>query len=236
MHGLEQGIKQMANFEMNQTIRSNAVSMLNGIIDDLNKGIAVWGEFSSSGNTDAKPGAYGGWAGFTIEKKLWEIELEAREKAKGASYGRSSLDAPLIVLAYNKLEEGQSAADKCNSAIDEMKNRINAIKDLIALIKNTKPKKAPAKEVTQKPMTKSKAAGKPASKKSTQKKQAAKKKVSKKKKASTKKATGKKTSKKKATQKKAAKKKTGKKKVAKKKVAKKKAAKKKAASKKAKRR
>jgi len=232
MHGLEQGITQLANYGMNQTVRSNAVTLLNGIIDDLNEGIKVWKEFQS-GNANAKPGSYGGWAGFTIESKLWELELDARDKAKEASNGRSSLDQPLIVLAYTKLEEGQTASEKCNSAVEEMKNRINTIQELIALIKNTKPKKeSTAAATTPKAAKKSSTAKTPAKKKSakkksTKKKQAAKKKPAKKKKAA-KKSTKKKAVKKKAGKKKAVKKKSSKKKAAKKKTTKKKPAKKKA--------
>jgi len=91
MRGLEQGITQLANYEMNAKVRTNAISLLNGIIEDLNAGIKVWESFLQSGNVGSDPGAFGGWAGFSIEKKLFEIDLEARDKARAASGGKSSL-------------------------------------------------------------------------------------------------------------------------------------------------
>src|SRR5210317_1002980 len=104
MHGLEQGINQLANHETNQKLRSNAIDLLNGIIGDLNAGLEVWRNFLESGGSTSEAGSYGGWAGFTIETELFELDLSARDKAKQASTGKSSLDDPLVVLAYSKLE------------------------------------------------------------------------------------------------------------------------------------
>ena len=245
MRGLEQGITQLANYEMNAKVRTNAISLLNGIIEDLNAGIKVWESFLQSGNVGSDPGAFGGWAGFSIEKKLFEIDLEARDKARAASGGKSSLDDPIIVLAYAKLGEEETVDERCNNAIDEMRNRIDKVNELIGLINSTKPKKAPVASAVEQSKPKSKAGKKPVSKKSTKKKTSAKKskkkatKTKAKKKAKkklVKKTTKKKVAKKKAAKKKASKKKAVKKKASKKKAVKKKAAKKKAKKKKAKRR
>lgn len=236
MHGLEQGITQLANHEMNAKVRSAAIALLESIIDDINEGIKVWEDFSNSGNSNVEPGSFAGWAGFTIERKLFEIDLNARDKAKQASNGRSSLDDPLVELAYSQLGESQTATEHAQNAVNGMRDRIARINELIAQIKNTKPKKvamassAPkssAKAAKQKP--KKKKAGKKKSAAKKAKKKAAKKKASKKK--SAKKSSKKKAAKKKAAKKKATKKKSSTKK-AKKKTAKKKAAKKKAAKKK----
>ena len=230
MHGLKKGINLLATQETNQKVRNNAIDLLNGAIDDINSGIGVWNDYINSGDHSASPGSYGGWAGFSIEDKLWEIELEARDKAKQASNGSSSLDEPLVSLAYSKLEEGQSPTDAAQAAVDAMENRVAEIKSLINAIKKTKPKKPAAakkaKSQAKKPAAKKKPAKKKVATKKAAKKKAVKKKVGKKK------ALKKKAAKKTATKKKAAKKKTAKKKASKKKVAKKKAAKKKAAKKK----
>ena len=220
MHGLEQGITQLANYEMNAKVRSNAVSLLNGIIDDLNAAIDVWSGFQKSGKLSSAPGSFGGWAGFSIEKKLFEMDLSAREKAKLASAGKSSLDDPVVVLAYSKLGDSESADDRCKSAIDELRNRIGKINELIELINSTKPKKAAA-TAEQKPVEKASAkktsGGKKAAKKKATagkpKKKAAKTKVktkakTKSKKKAVKKKSAGKTSGKKTTKKKAAKKKS----------------------------
>lgn len=231
MHGLEKGINQLANHETNQKMRSNAIELLNGVIGDMNSGLKVWEDFAQKGSSNSETGAYGGWAGFTIETQLFEIELDAREKAKQASNGNSSLDQPLIALAYNKLGESETASDEAKAAIDGMQSRIGKIGELIELIKKTKPKKASAAKAKPKAAKKSKA------KKKSTKKKTVKKKVTKKKPAK-KKAVKKKATKKKAkkAKKKPAKKKAAKKKAAKKKAAKKKAPKKKSAKKKAKKR
>jgi len=238
MHGLEKGINQLANYELDPKIRSSAVSMLNGIIDDLNAGIKVWEDFMSSGNLSSDAGLYGGWAGFNIEKKLFELDLEARDKAKQASSGASSLDDPLVALAYKKLDDSETASDRSQTAIDSMRERIEKIKSFINLINSTKPKKAAvsgsagnAKKVS----TKSAGKKKTTTKAKKAKKKAVKKKSTQKKSASKKKAPKKKAAKKKAVKKKAAKKKAVKKKVPKKKVTKKQVSKKKP-KKKAKRR
>ncbi|MEJ2179774.1 MAG: hypothetical protein P8Y28_04890 [Gammaproteobacteria bacterium] len=235
MHGLKKGINLLATQETNQKVRNNAIDLLNGVIDDINSGVGVWNDYISSGDHSASPGSYGGWTGFSIEDKLWEIELEARDKAKQASNGSSSLDEPLVSLAYNKLEEDQSPTDAAQAAVDAMENRVAQIKSLIDAIKKTKPKKPAAakkaKPAAKKPAAKKKTAKKKVAKKKTAKKKAVKKKAGKKK-AAKKKATKKKVAKKTATKKKAVKKKTAKKKASKKKVAKKKVTKKKAAKKK----
>lgn len=245
MHGLEQGITQLANHEMNSKVRSNAVSLLNGIIDDLNAGIEVWEGFqqSGSGSVSSGPGSFGGWAGFSIEKKLFEIDLNARDKAREASNGRSSLDDPIVVLAYSKLGDSETASERCQNAIDEMRNRIGKVNELIEIINSTKPKKAASTSTAKQSAPKSSAGKKPAKKKSTKKKTAAKKSKKKTTKTKAKKKAKKKQVKKKAakksTKKKAVKKKAGKKKASKKKASKKKATKtkaKKKAKKKAKRR
>ena len=230
MHGLEKGINLLATQETNQKVRNNAIDLLNGVIDDINSGIGVWKNYINNGDHSATPGSYGGWAGFSIEDNLWEIELEARDKAKQASNGNSSLDAPLVSLAYTKLHEGQAPTDAANAAVSAMEDRINQIKSLIDSIKKTKPKKPTAAKKA-KPKAKKPAAKKKPAKKKTAKKKATKKKPAKKK-AAKKKAVKKKAVKKKAAKKKVAKKKVVKKKAAKKKVAKKKAVKKKAAKKK----
>ena len=142
MHGLEKGINQLANHETNQKMRSNAIELLNGVISDLNSGIEVWEGFVQTGSSNSEAGAYGGWAGFTIETQLFEIELDAREKAKQASNGNSSLDQPLVALAYSKLGDSETASDEAKAAIDGMQSRIGKIGELIELIKKTKPKKA----------------------------------------------------------------------------------------------
>ncbi|MGD8568525.1 MAG: hypothetical protein PVJ39_10585 [Gammaproteobacteria bacterium] len=245
MHGLEKGINQLAEQETNQKVRKTAIDLLNGIIDDLNAGIGVWNDLLSKGIPQSETGGYGGWAGFTIETKLFELELDARDKAKQASNGHSSLDDPLVTLAYGKLSEGQSAEDAARGAVSTMEERIKRLKSLISTIENTKPKKpaaakkavkakaSPAKKKPAKKKTASKKAvkKKPAAKKAAKKK-ATKKKAVKKKAATKKKATKKKAVKKKATKKKAVKKKPTKKKAAKKKAPTKKATKKKAVKKK----
>lgn len=228
MHGLEKGINQLAAQETNQKVRKNAIDSLNGIIDDLNAGIDVWNDLLSKGIPQSETGGYGGWAGFTIETKLWELELDARDKAKQASNGQSSLDDPLVSLAYGKLTEGQSAEDAARGAVSVMEERIKAVKSLISTIQNTKPKKPAAAKSTAKKAAKTKTSAakkKPAKKKTTKKKAV-------KKKAAAKKAAKKKPTKKKVTKKKAVKKKAPAKKATKKKATKKKAAKKKAPTKK----
>ncbi|MGD8558444.1 MAG: hypothetical protein PVG89_03075 [Gammaproteobacteria bacterium] len=221
MHGLEKGANQLAAEETNQKARKIAIDSLNGLIDDLNAGIGIW---KDKLNKDIKVSndGYGGWAGFTVETRLFELELDARDKARQASNGQSSLDEPLVELAYGKLAEGQTPGDRANAAVNAMEDKIKRVKSLISTIQNTKPKKPAGKKAVK---TKAKAA--PA------KKKAAKKKVAKKKTA-TKKAAKKKAAKKKAaTKKKAAKKKAVKKKATKKAPTRKKAAKKKATKKKA---
>ena len=241
MHGLQKGVTQLANHEMNAKARSNAIASLEGIVEDISAGIKVWEKFASSGATNAAAGSFGGWAGFTIENELWEIELNARDKAKQASAGKSGLDDPLVELAYSKLSDSVTPDEQAQNAINTMYERIENIKQLISLIKNTKPKKLSSPSAAAKSSGGGSAkpkAGKKAAKKKTAAKKA-KKKTAKKKPAKKKKSTkkvAKKKVKKKAAKKKAAKKKTTKKKAAKKKTAKKKSAKKKAGKKKAKRR
>lgn len=234
MHGLEKGINQLANWEINQTVRKNAIEQLNGVIDDLNKGIGIWKDMLDKGIPKSETGRYGGWAGFTVESKLFELELDARNKAKQASNGQSSLDKPLVALAYGMLPDSQTAEDAANDAIHAMGERITQVKSLIKTIQNTKPKKpAASKSSASKSGAKKTVKAKTtAKKKSTAKKNAPQKKVAKKK-AVKKKALKKKTSKKKAAGKKAAKKKAPTKKRApvKKKAPAKKASKKKATKK-----
>jgi len=223
MHGLEKGVHLLATQETNQKIRNNAIDLLNGVIQDINSGIEVWNKFVNSGGCSAKPGSFGGWAGFEMDNTLWELELEARSKSREASNGGSSLDGPLVSQSNVKLDEEQGDLDYAQQAISAMEDRVTRIKSLIDAIKKTKPKKPAAA----KPKGAAKKA--PAKKKSTQKKAAAKK--SAKKKPAKKKPTKKKVVKKAPTKKKAPAKKTTKKKAVKKQATKKKAAKKKAVKK-----
>jgi len=195
MHGLTKGITQIANYEANQSIRKNTVDLLNGIKNDINSGIGVWNEFLKKGSANTAAGPYGGWAGFTIEQDLFDLELAARDKAKQASNGNSSLDEPLISLAYSKLSEEQTPVHAGNAAIDAMNDRLQQITALIEMIKNIKPKKQASNEAAKS----STAAGK----KKPGKKQPAKKKVTAKKSPPVKpKSVKKKTTKKKVAQKK----------------------------------
>lgn len=217
MHGLEKGVNLLASQETNQQVRNKAIDQLNGVINDLASGIETWNQFIKSGNHSAKPGSYGGWAGFAMDNKLWELELEARAKARQASNGSSSLDEPLISQSNVKLTEGQSTVDCAREAVAAMEKRKQSIKSLIDVIKTTKPvKPAAAKPAAkEKPAVKKPAAA--AKKPSTQKKAAAKKPAKKK---PAKKAPGKlkpAVAKKKAGGKKAARKSAGKKTSAKKK-------------------
>ena len=225
MHGLEKGVHLLATQETNQKARNNAIDMLNGVINDIKSGIDVWNKFVKSGGRSTKPGSFGGWAGFEMDNQLWEIELEARDKARTASNGHSSLDTPLVSQSNVKLDEGQGDVDFAQEAISAMEDRVKRVKSLIDAIKKTKPKKPAAAKATG---TAKKATTK---KKSTQKKAAAKKPA--KKKPTKKKTAKKKAPKKKAVKKPSTKKKATKKKATKKKAAKKTATKKKAASKKA---
>lgn len=224
MHGLEKGVNLLATQETNQKVRDNAIDRLNGVINDIKSAIDVWNKFVKSGGRSAKPGSYGGWAGFEMDNKLWELELAARGKAREASNGASSLDEPLVAQSNVKLADGQGDVDFGQEAISAMEDHMKRIKALIDTIKNTKPKKPAAA----KPAAKAKTVAKKATtkKKSTQKKAAAKKPA--KKKPTQKKAAKKKVAKKAPAKKKAVKKKASKKKVAKKAPGKKKAAKKKA--------
>ena len=228
MHGLEKGVTLLATQETNQKMRDNAIDLLNGVINDIKSGIDVWNKFIKSGGKSAKPGSFGGWAGFSMDNTLWEIELDARSKARQASTGGSSLDEPLVSQSNVKLADGQTDLDCANEAVSAMEGRITRVKSLIDMIKKTKPKKpatakpaAPAKAKAKKPAAKKKstqkkaAVKKPAKKKATKKK-AVKKKVAKK--APTKKKAVKKKAVKKASKKKAAVKKSAKKKVSKKKA------------------
>jgi len=227
MHGLIKGISQLANYENNQTVRKNTIDLLNGIMSDINSGIKVWNDFLNKGSVNASPGSYGGWAGFSIEQDLFNLELEARDKAKQASKGQSSLDEPLISLAYSKLLESQTPADACNVAINAMQDRLEQIESLIDMIKTVKPKRQASdsdvkvstasgkKKSAKKQATKKKIVKKTSAKSSAAKTKSAKKKTVKKK------AVKKKTPAKKSTNKKAAKKKVAKNKVKKKTTSKK---------------
>lgn len=234
MHGLEKGVHLLATQETNQKLRTNAIDMLNGVINDIKSGIDVWNQFIKSGGSSTKPGSYGGWAGFEMDNQLWEIELQARDKAREASNGGSSLDEPLVAQSNVKLAEEQGDMDYAQAVVSAMEDRIKRIKALIDTIKKTKPKKPAAakkaKTTAKKATTKKKTAKKKAAAKKSAKKKPAKKA---KKKAVKKKAVKKKVVKKAPTKKKAAKKKVSKKKAVKKKATKKKAAKKKATKKKA---
>jgi len=217
MHGLIKGVTQLANYETNQAARNSAVDLLNGVISEMNKGIGVWDDFLKKGASKAEPGSYGGWAGFVIEKKLFEIELAARDKAKLASKGQSSLDDPLVSLAYNKLSESQTPSEACQNAMTAMQDRIGQIKELIDLVKTVKPKKQSSttatgtakkasgsnkqtkRETTQAKVAKKKSAKQPAKKVKTKQKASVKKKSAKK--ASTKSKTAKKKPAKKKTKK-----------------------------------
>ncbi|WP_455221258.1 hypothetical protein [Kaarinaea lacus] len=237
MHGLEKGVHLLATQETNQKIRNNAIDLLNGVINDINSGIEVWNEFVKSGGHSTKPGSFGGWAGFEMDNTLWELELQARDKARQASNGSSSLDAPLVSQSNVKLDEDQGDMDYAQQAVSAMEDRTKQIKSMIDAIKKTKPKKPSAaktkgaakKAPAKKKSTQKKAAAKKSAKKKPAKKKPAKKKPAKKKavkKAPTKKKAAKKAAKKKAVKKKATKKKTAKKKAVKKAPTKKKKAKK----------
>ncbi|MGD8593153.1 MAG: hypothetical protein PVF82_10000 [Gammaproteobacteria bacterium] len=236
MHGLEKGVNTVANEETNKKAREHTIELLNGVISDIKSGVSVWKGYLKKAGDSKEKGAFGGWANFQIERKLFELDLAARDKARDASRGASSLDDPLVELAYTKLHDDQTAADAANAAIAAMEDRVKAIKGLIKKIETTVPKKpAVKKAATPKAAVKKKPAKKaPAAKKAAPKKKAAKKAAAKKKAA--KKAAPKKKAAKKAAPKKKALKKAVKKSVApKKKVAAKKKAvsKKKAAAKKA---
>ncbi|MCG6968673.1 MAG: hypothetical protein LJE85_02810 [Gammaproteobacteria bacterium] len=229
MHGLEKGVNTVANEEMKKKVRENTIELLNGIISDIKSGISVWKGYLKKAGDSQDKGAFGGWANFQIERKLFELDLAAREKARQASSGASSLDDPLVELAYNKLHDDQTAADAANAAIAAMDERAKAIKGLIKKIETTVPKKpAVKKAAAPKGTVKKKPAKKAPAKKAAAKKKAAKK-------AAPKKKAVKKAAKKAVTKKKAAKKAAPKKKAAKKSVAAKKkvAGKKKTAAKKA---
>ena len=235
MHGLEKGVNTVANEETNKKVRENAIELLNGVISDIKSGISVWKNYLKKAGESKQKGAFGGWANFQIERKLFELDLAARDKARDASRGASSLDDPLVELAYNKLHDDQTGADAANDAIAAMEDRVKAVKGLIKKIETTVPKKpsvkkaaAPKAAAKKKPAKKPAAAAKAAPKKKAAKKAAPKKKAAKKSVAPKKKAAAKKkvASKKKAAPKKAAPKaKAAKKKV----VSKKKTAVKKAA-------
>ena len=220
MHGLIKGISQLANYETNQTVRKNTIDLLNGIMNDINSGIGVWNDFLNKGSANASPGSYGGWAGFSIEQELFDLELEARDKAKQASKGQSSLDEPIISLAYSKLSESQTAADACNEAINAMQDRLKQIESMVDMIKSVKPKRQATGSAVKSSAAsdKKKSGKKPAAKKKAVKKPSSK---SAKKKSPAKKSTKKNTTKKKATKKKVTKKKAAKKTVKKKATSKK---------------
>ena len=213
MHGLEKSVNQIAVQETDKKIRGRVIELLNEVISDIEQGISIWKGYLTTATGSVNNEGYGGWAGFTIEADLFNLHMASREKAWELSKGGSSLDAPLVNLAYAKLKEGQSDIDAANGAIAEMQARIEQIQGFIEIIEITKPTKVKALL---------------AEKKSTPKKSNAKKKVAKKK-VVAKKATPKK----KATKKKVAVKKTAKKKAVPKKAVKKKAVKKKAVTKKA---
>jgi len=201
MQTLETSVMALARHEMNNKTRIQAVKLLQDTISDLEAATAIWTEFakSASGSTD---GAFAGWAGSQMERDLYDIHLSAREKLLEVTNGATSLDDPLVELAYSKLMPGQSSKGAAENAADVMKSRIGLVQKLIKAVETTKPVKLKVAAVKAKPKAAAKKGG------------------------ATKKATAKTTAKKKAAKKKAAKKAVTKKKVAKKKVVKKKAAKK----------
>lgn len=226
MDGLVKSIHNIATQETDKKVREKAVNLLNGIITDINEGIKIWTNFQKKAKSSDKTGLFGGWAGFSIERELYDLQLKARSKANEASNGGSSLDAPLVALAYNKLHDDQNAAEAVEEAIKSMQARIGRVKELISEIQTTKPVKPKPVAATQKTAMKPVAKA-PAKTKSTTPKTA-------KKNASTKKKQTKASAPKKSTKKKlATKKKPAKKPAAKKQVpVKKKSAKKKTAVKK----
>ena len=105
MHGLEKGVTTVANEETKQKVREHTIELLEGVIADIKSGISIWKNYLKKNAASTEKGSFGGWADFKIERKLFELNLEAREKASEASRGASSLDNPLVELAYNKLQD-----------------------------------------------------------------------------------------------------------------------------------
>ena len=186
MHGLEKSINILAAQETDKKVRDNAVNLLTSIIDDINSGINLWNKFLKSGKAPEEKGLYNGWAGHSIERPLFDLELAARAKASEATNGGSSLDKPLVSLAYSKLDDDETAKDAANAAIAASNDRITRIKALINTIKTTKPKKPAASKPAEKTPSASKSTAKkaaPTKKAETKEKVATKKKAAAKKKA-----------------------------------------------------
>ncbi len=234
MQTLEKSVMTLAKHEMNSKVRARAVDLLQSVVSDLNTAAKIWSDFAkSASDSDAsEAGAFGGWAGSSIEKDLYDLHLASRANLLEVSGGATSLDDPLVELAYNKLLPGQSSKAAAEAASSVIKSRVGVIQKLIKAIQNTKPVKLKGaagktkskasgakKKVTVKKGTGKKAAKKTAGKKKSTKKQPAakktvKKKVSAKKKPAPKKSATKKQAarKKPPTKKKAANKTTAKKK------------------------
>jgi outer membrane biosynthesis protein TonB len=144
------------------------------------------------------------WTGPGIARKLFDLHLAARAKEDEITSGTSTLEDPLIVLAYRKLSEGESGSAAAQQAVATLGACVARLNAMAESIRTTVPKKSAAKPAA---AAKPKAAPAP--------KAAAKKKPAAKKKAAPKKAPAKKTPAKKPAKKPAAKKAPAKKKPAK---------------------
>ncbi len=206
MKALELAVKSIATSVTDAARRQRSIELLNGMAKDFQAAADVWSGYAKgSGAAPADPAYLLYWTGPQIAKKLFDIHLEARNKENELTAGRSTLEDPVVTLAYGLVQEGQTGPALAKSAVEMLNTAISRVKAFAETIRTTVPKKGAASSPVVKkasaPATKKKAAAKkPAAKKKAPTKKATPKKVA------PKKTAAKKPAAKKAKPKKAAKK------------------------------
>lgn len=130
MNALEAAVDTVARKERDPARRKRCVDLLNGMAADCAQAAKVWGNYAGKAATvtPASPAVFINWTGPELARELFNIHLSCREKWNEFTQGQATLEDEMVVLAYRKLNDGETGPDAARAAVETLNARIGLLK------------------------------------------------------------------------------------------------------------
>lgn len=143
MKALELSVESIATSVTDQVVRQRCIELLEGMAKDCGAAADLWSNYmKQAGPAPQDPTILMNWTGAEMAKALFDLHLGCRAKEIELTQGRSTLEEPIIVLAYRKLNEGESGPAAAQAAVTILNAHVGRLQAMAEMIRTTVPKKA----------------------------------------------------------------------------------------------
>ncbi len=145
MKALDVAIQSIALRMVDPTERQRYIGLLESMANDCASAVELWRQVITQATTPSvEVAVLMNWTGPAIAKKLFDVHLGFRAKMLAVTDQRGNLEDPVIPSAYHVLKPGETGTSYAQTAIEQARQAMLALRAHVETIRSTVPKKVAA--------------------------------------------------------------------------------------------